>query len=92
MNRLLTPYVIAQTIRSLDSRLVTIKFEEVTGKCRLVYCYEVAGRIEHFYIPLTGSPVDSITALYPQAQMLEEQLHLTYGIQFRPCPNQPRQK
>lgn len=80
----LNPHKIAQTIRSLDSRLLAIELDENDGQPRLVYRYEVAGRIEPFYIPITTLPVDSIAELYPEALAYEKELSECYGIEFHP--------
>jgi len=84
MVHLLNPYTIAQAIHALDSRLLAIELDKHNDQARLIYRYEVAGRIEPFYVVLTSEPVDSIVTLYPAAQPFEEALHHCYGIEFRP--------
>ncbi|MEZ4861792.1 MAG: hypothetical protein R3C14_10805 [Caldilineaceae bacterium] len=86
MARLLNPYQIAQAIRALDSRLLAIKFEEKDGQRRLIYHYEVAGRVEPFYVLLKGEPIASIAPLYPEAASYETELQQRYGIEFNPTP------
>ena len=80
----LNPYELAQMIRALDTRLVAIEFKNEEGQRKLIYRYEVAGRIELFDVLLVGNQMDSIAALYPEAQRFEEAIQRCHGIQFQP--------
>lgn len=84
MRHYLNPYELAQLIRALDTRLVAIEFKNEEGQRKLIYRYEVAGRIELFDVFLVGNQMDSIAALYPEAHRFEEAIQRCYGIQFLP--------
>ena len=83
MAHLQNPYVIAQAIRALDSHLISIEIEIEVDRKGLIYCFEVAGYAEQFYVPLTDMPVHSISMLYPMAKIFEIALQSDYGIEFR---------
>lgn len=78
-----SPRRLAKTIRSLDSRLVSVVYEVHDGKPILIYTFEMAGKRQSFHVAATPSAIESICDLYPEAATFEHALG-RHGLSFHP--------
>ena len=81
----MSPHTIASLIRSLDSRLLGIEYDDRGGTPVLSYRFEVAGRAEVFPMLVQSPDLTSIVDLYPEAAPREHELHDRFGLTFH-CP------
>lgn len=78
----LPPRLIARLIRSLDSRLVDVVYEQGADGPILRYRFEVAGKLQDFAVAVRAETLISIVDLYPEARAFEQALEQQYGIRF----------
>jgi hypothetical protein len=78
----LPPRLIARLIRSLDSRLVDMSYEQGTDGPVLRYRFEVAGKLQDFAVAVRAETLVSIVDLYPEARAFEQALEQQHGIRF----------
>lgn len=80
--RTMSAHYLAEFIRSLDSKLVNMQYEEHEGTRTLTYTFEIAGRTHIFRLLITSDVLESIADIYPAArsyeQVLQQQEHLTF--------------
>jgi len=79
-----SPRQVASLIRGIDSRLVSIDYDESASERALVYTFEVAGKCQPFRIAVSGAPIASIADLYPEASPREQELQRRFGLVFQP--------
>ncbi len=65
---------LAEFIRSLDSKLVNIQYEEHEGNRMLTYTFEVAGTRRVFRLLVTTNVIELIADVYPAAREYEQSL------------------
>jgi hypothetical protein len=82
--RTLSPRQLAVLIRSLDSRLTNIDYEQSADQPVLVYTFEVAGKSQTFRLVVRPESIESIIELYPEAAVWEQELLRQFGLVFRP--------
>jgi hypothetical protein len=85
--RELSPHQIARMIRSLDSRLISISYDDRGDAPVLVYSFEVAGKQQAFPVVVDPTTLISIVDLYPEAAGYERALQRQFGLRFRKCEN-----
>lgn len=78
----LPPRLIARLIRSLDSRLVDMVYEQGAEGSVLRYRFEVAGKVQDFAVAVRADTLTSIVDLYPEARAFEQALEQQHGIRF----------
>lgn len=79
----MSPHTIASLIRSLDSRLLGIEYDDTGGVPVLSYRFEIAGRVEVFPVLVRSPDLPSIVDLYPEAAAREQALQHQRGLTFR---------
>jgi Ni,Fe-hydrogenase III component G len=79
----LSPQRIARMIRSLDSRLIGIAYDERGDVHVLVYTFEVAGKKQEFPVVVDPTKLVSIADLYPAAAEHEGALQEQFGLMFQ---------
>jgi hypothetical protein len=83
--RELSPQQIARMIRSLDSRLISISYDDRGDVPVLVYSFELAGKQQAFPVVVDPTTLISIVDLYPEAAGYERALQHQFGLRFRKC-------
>ncbi len=81
--RMFSPRQLAMLIRSLDSRLTDIGYEQSAGESVLVYTFEVAGKHQTFRLVVRPGALESIIELYPEAAAWEQELLSKFGLVFQ---------
>ena len=55
----LSPREVAMLIRSLDSRLTGISYQQQAGEQLLIYTFEVAGKVQSFQVAVTPDAIEA---------------------------------
>ena len=82
--RNLSPREVATVIRSLDSHLIQIAYEQAPDGNVLIYTFEVAGMRRSFRLALAPDELESIGDLYAEATVHEQRLVDQFGLAFTP--------
>lgn len=80
-----SPRQMAGAIRSLDSRLVGMGVDSSAAARTLIYTFIVAGRMQTFRLVIDARECESITDLYPEAMVWEQQLRQQFDLTFVPA-------